>query len=41
MNEQLTPWHTVGSISQLATLVRAAVQNATRGLSDMVGVLLL
>ena len=37
MNEQLTPWHTVGSISQLATLVRAAVQNATRGLSDMVG----
>ena len=37
MNEQATAWHDVGSVSQLATLVRAAVQNATRGLSDMVG----
>lgn len=37
MNEQSTAWHDVGSVSQLATLVRAAVQNATRGLSDMVG----
>ncbi|MDY6875014.1 MAG: chemotaxis protein CheC [Chloroflexota bacterium] len=37
MSEQLTAWHNLGSVSRLSVLVRAAVQNAARGLTDMIG----
>ncbi len=37
MSEQVTSWQNIGPISRLSTLVCAAVQNAARGLSGMVG----
>jgi len=37
MNEQTVTWHNVGSISRVVTLVSAAMENAARGLSDMLG----
>ena len=37
MSERVTSWRNVGSVARLELLVSAAVQNAARGLSGMVG----